>query len=188
MRAEWITRAPRRPPTVVVVAAALFVMTGVEIGVSRAQSMSFPPIVDRRFNIDLFEQPALGSPRLIAMAGAINSVAEGAAGLYTNPASVAVRPETRSDKLAWNVYFSTYIPTNGQDLNNNGQPTTSQRLSLLGAAGLLVQYGRWGVSVDGGYTAHEIAPEAGGGLGVRSLIAHATVARTLFDESLAVGV
>src|SRR4051812_14237893 len=187
MRAEWITRAPRRPPTVVVVAAALFVMTGVEIGVSRAQSMSFPPIVDRRFQIDLFEQPALGSPRLIAMSGAINSVAAGAAGLYTNPASAAVRPETRADKFSWNVYFSTYAPVTGQDVNNNGQPITNVRRSILGAAGLLLQYDKWGLSLDVGYTAHEIAPQAGGGLGLRSLIPHIVLARALLDDELALG-
>jgi hypothetical protein len=156
----------------------------------RAQSggvPQYPAVTDRSFNVDLFEQPALGSPRLIAMGGAINSVAEGAAGLYTNPASAAVRPETRSDTLAWNVYFSTYAPASGQDVNNNGQPITNVRRSLLGAAGVLLQYGRWGVSLDGGYTAHEIAPQAGGGLGVRSFIGHFVVARTVLDESLSIG-
>jgi hypothetical protein len=146
-----------------------------------------PPITSRDFQIDLFEQPALGSPRLIAMSGAINSVAAGAAGLYTNPASAAVRPETRADKFAWNVYFSTYAPVSGQDFNNNGQPITSVRRSLLGAAGLLLQYDKWGLSLDLGYTAHEIAPEAGGGLGIRSFIPHVVLARSLLDDELAVG-
>jgi hypothetical protein len=152
-----------------------------------AQNVVFPPVTDRNFNIDLFEQPAIGSPRLIAMAGAINSVAEGAAGLYTNPASAAVRPETTAEKFAWNVYFNSYIPVEGQDSNNNGQAVTSVHRSLLGAAGLLVQYGRWGLSLDGGYTAHEIAPQAGGGLGVRSIITHLALARILLDGDLAVG-
>jgi hypothetical protein len=67
---------------------------------ARAQLM-FPPITSRNYNLDLFEQPALGSPRLIAMSGAIDAVAEGAAGLYTNPGSAAIRPETRSDKFTW---------------------------------------------------------------------------------------
>jgi hypothetical protein len=155
----------------------------------RAQSAPmFEPITDRNFSIDLFEQPAIGSPRLIGMSGAINSVAEGAAGLFTNPASAAVRPETKADKFAWNVYFSSYIPASGQDPNNNGQAVTDVRRSLLGAVGLLLQYGKWGLSLDGGYTSHEIAPEAGGGLGVRSLLAHLTLARTFLDDSLAVGV
>ncbi|HVT06923.1 MAG TPA: hypothetical protein VHO67_05680 [Polyangia bacterium] len=155
---------------------------------ARAQNLAFPPITNRNFNIDLFEQPAIGSPRLISMAGAINAVSEGAAGLYTNPASAAIRPETHIDKFAWNVYLNSYIPVDGQDLNNNGQVVTTVRRSLLGAAGLLFQYGVWGASLDAGYTAHEIAPEAGGGLGVRSIIAHLTVARTFLDQALSVGV
>jgi hypothetical protein len=153
-----------------------------------ARAQSFPPITNRDFNIDLFEQPAIGSPRLIGMGGAVNSVAEGAAGLYTNPGSAAVRPETKSSKFAWNIYFNSYIPVSGQDSNNNGQAVTSTRRALLGAVGLLLQYGKWGLTLDGGYTAHEIAPEAGGGLGVRSLIAHAALARTFLDDDLAVGV
>ena len=88
---------------------------------------SFPPITNRNFNIDLFEQPALGSPRLIAMSGAIDAVAEGAAGLYTNPASAAVRPETRTDRFTWNLSLNTYVAADGQDSNDNGQVVTSRR-------------------------------------------------------------
>jgi len=178
--------APRRMSTVVVAAVATIAM--VVPSLAGAQPVAFPPITDRNFNIDLFEQPAVGSPRLIGMGGAVNAVAEGAAGLYTNPASAAVRPETTTSKFAWNVYFSSYIPVSGQDLNNNGQPVTSVRRSLLGAVGLLLQYGKWGLTLDGGYTAHEIAPEAGGGLGVRSLIAHLALARTFRNDDIAVGV
>jgi hypothetical protein len=154
---------------------------------ARAQLM-FPPITSRDYNLDLFEQPVLGSPRLIAMSGAIDAIAEGAAGLYTNPASAAIRPETRSDKFTWGVYYSTYVAAQGQDSNNNGQLVTSVHRSLLGAAGVLFQYGAWGLTVDAGYTAHEIAANAGGGLGVRSLIGHVSLARTFFDRAFAVGV
>jgi hypothetical protein len=154
---------------------------------ARAQLM-FPPITSRDYNLDLFEQPVLGSPRLIAMSGAIDAIAEGAAGLYTNPASAAIRPETKSDKFTWGVYYSTYVAAQGQDSNNNGQLVTSVHRSLLGAAGVLLQYGAWGLTVDAGYTAHEIAADAGGGLGVRSLIGHVSLARTFFDRAFAVGV
>ena len=149
--------------------------------------VTFPPVTSRDFNIDLFEQPAIGSPRLIGMAGAIDAVAEGAAGLYTNPASAAVRPETTAEKFAWNVYLNSYVPVDGQDSNNNGQSVTSIHRSLLGAAGLLLQYGAWGLTIDGGYTAHEIAPQAGGGLGVRSIIPHVALARTFLDGAFAAG-
>jgi hypothetical protein len=168
------------------VRAALLVAVMLVPAGARAQ-FSLPPITSRNFNIDLFEQPALGAPRLIAMSGAIDAVAEGAAGLYTNPASAAVRPETRTDKFGWNVSFNTYVAANGQDSNNNGQVVTSVHRSLLSSAGLLLQYGQWGLSLDGGYTAHEIAADAGGGLGVRSLIGHIGLARTFLDQTLSVG-
>jgi hypothetical protein len=164
------------------------IMTAIALSGTRAEAqVSFPPVTSRNFNIDLFEQPAIGSPRLIGMAGAIDAVAEGAAGLYTNPASAAVRPETTAEKLAWNVYFNSYVPVNGQDSNDNGQSVTNVHRSLLGAAGLLLQYGAWGLTIDGGYTAHEIAPQAGGGLGVRSIIPHIALARTFLDGELAAG-
>jgi hypothetical protein len=180
----------RAAPSVGFVLAALsgVCVAALPLRLARAQAASFPPITSRNFDIDLFEQPALGSPRLIAMAGAVNSVAEGAAGLYTNPASAAVRPETEAQRFAWNVYFNSYVPVDGQDSNNNGQAVTSVHRSLLGAAGLLLQYGPWGLSVDGGYTAHEIAPEAGGGLGVRSFIPHVALARTFAGGDFAAGV
>jgi hypothetical protein len=166
--------------------AALLLM-GVA-GEAHAQAEpQYPPVTSRNFDIDLFEQPALGSARLIAMAGAINSVAEGAAGLYTNPASAAIRPETHAGKFAFNVYFNSYVPASGQDVNNNGQAITAVRRSLVGAAGLLLQYDQWGLTIDGGYTAHEIAPSAGGGLGVRSLIGHVVLARTFLDDTLSLG-
>jgi hypothetical protein len=170
------------------VAAAVVALPCAALAPAWAQTPSFPPVTSRDFVIDLFEQPAIGSPRLIAMSGAINSVAEGAAGLYTNPASAAVRPETTAEKFAWNVYFNSYIPVDGQDSNNNGQAVTSVRRSLLGAVGLLLQYGKWGLTLDGGYTAHEIAPQAGGGLGVRSIIPHVALGRTFLDGELAGGV
>jgi hypothetical protein len=155
---------------------------------SAQAQLTFPAITNRNFNIDLFEQPAIGSPRLIAMSGAIDAVAEGAAGLFVNPASAAVRPETTASKLAWNVYFNTYIPADGQDSNNNGQSVTSVHRSLLGAAGILLQYEQWGLSIDGGYTSYEIAPQAGGGLGIRSLIGHVGLARTFLDQTFSAGI
>ncbi len=157
-------------------------------GPAAAQTPTFPPITNRNYNLDLYAEPTIGSPQYIAMAGAINAVAQGAAGLYTNPASAAIRPETHIDKFAWGVYFNSYIPANGEDPNDNGQVVTNDRRSLLGAAGILVQYGPWGLTLDGGYLADEISPQAGGGLGVRSLIGHLGLARTFLDEALSAGI
>ena len=79
------------------------------------------------------------------------------------------------------------MAANGQDSNDNGQLVTSVHRSLLGAAGILLQYEAWGLSLDGGYTAHEIAATAGGGLGARTLIAHVGLARTFLDRAISFG-
>jgi len=71
-------RTPLPPPSIqrVVQLFRIGLLLGVLLApLTAAAQLSFPPITNRNFNIDLFEQPALGSPRLIAMSGAIDAVA-----------------------------------------------------------------------------------------------------------------
>lgn len=135
------------------------------------------PIVDRNFTIDIHEGVVFGSPRLVAMGGAAFAVGEGATGLFTNPAAGAVRPSKPTDKFEWSGFFNSYVPATGVDFNNNGDPTNEYRRSAVYAPGLILQFGPWGVATNFGYSRYEVAPEAGGGLGVRSLIPHLSLAR-----------
>jgi hypothetical protein len=135
------------------------------------------PIVDRNFTIDIHEGVVFGSPRLVAMGGAAFAIGEGATGLFTNPAAAAVRPTKPTGKFEWSAFFNSYVPATGVDFNNNGDPTNEYRRAAVYAPGLIMQLGPWGMALNFGYSRYEVAPQAGGGLGVRSLVPHLSVAR-----------
>ena len=165
-------------------------MTTLLPAVSAAQNLTFPPITNRNFNIDLFEQPAIGSPRLISMAGAINAVSEGAAGLYTNPASAAIRPETHIDKFAWNVYLNSYIPANGPGPEQQRAGRSRRSGARCWARrDLLFQYGTWGRQPGRRlYGARESPRRRAAAWASARSSRHLTVARTFLDQALSVGV
>jgi hypothetical protein len=145
------------------------------------------PIADRNYNLDLYQGVVFGSPRLVAMGGAAFAVGEGASGLFTNAASAAIRPSTESGKLAITGFFNSYIPASGVDFNNNGDLTTEYRQAAVYSPGLLVQYGRWGFALNFAYTRYNVAPQAGGGLGVRDAISHVAVAWRWVETGLTFG-
>lgn len=149
------------------------------------------PIVDRNYSVDLYEGVVFGSPRLVAMGGATFAVGEGASGLFTNPASAAVRPTTPTSRFEWSAFFNSYIPSSGTDYNNNGAQTTEYRRSAVYAPGLILQPPGWGIALNVSYVRHESGmtgnPGGLGGLGARSIIAHLGAARTFFGDALSVG-
>jgi len=122
------------------------------------------------------------------MGGATFAIGEGATGLFTNPAAAAVRPTKPSDRIEWNAFFNSYVPASGVDFNNNGDPTNQYRSAAVYAPGLIFQVGAWGVALNAGYSRYEVAPQAGGGLGVRSIVPHLSVARHFEAPALTVGV
>jgi hypothetical protein len=145
------------------------------------------PITDRHFTIDLHEGVIFGSPRLVAMGGAAFAVGEGATGLFTNAAAGAVRPTKPTGSFEWSAFFNSYVPGSGVDFNNNGDPTNQYRRSAVYAPGLIFQHGAWGMAVNVGYVRYEIAPQAGGGLGVRSIVPHLAISHYIEAVSLSVG-
>lgn len=153
-----------------------------------AQPPNLRPITDRNYNLDLYQGVVFGSPRLVAMGGASFAIGEGASGLFTNPADAAIRPSTQTKKLNFDAFFNSYIPASGVDFNNNGDPTTSTRRAAIYAPGAVVQQGRWGFALNFAYTRYDVAPQAGGGLGVRDLLGHVAVARNFWDNGLTFGV
>ena len=162
----------------------------VVFGAGRARAQMAPdlqPITNRNFTIDLHEGVIFGSPRLVAMGGAAFAVGEGATGLFTNAAAGAVRPTKPTGNFEWSAFFNSYVPASGVDFNNNGDPTNQYRRSAVYAPGLILQYGDWGMALNFGYVRYEVAPEAGGGLGARSIVPHLALARHIDALNLTVG-
>jgi hypothetical protein len=171
-------------------AVCRFLCLAATLSASRAGAQAppqFPPITDRNFTIDVHEGVIFGSPRLVAMGGAAFAVGEGATGLFTNAAAGAVRPTKPTDKIEWSAFFNSYVPASGVDFNNNGDASNEYRRSAVYAPGLIFQIGAWGMALNVGYVRYEIAPEAGGGLGTRSIVPHLSVARYIETLSLTVG-
>jgi hypothetical protein len=173
-----------------------FLVTGWAVGVAlllarpslgQLAPEDLPPITTRAYKVDIHEGVVFGSPRLVAMGGAAFAIGEGATGIFTNAAAGAVRPAKPTDNFEWSAFFNSYVPASGVDFNNNGDPTNEYRRSAVYAPGLLFQFGSWGIATNFGYARYEVAPAAGGGLGVRSLVPHLSVARRIDALHLTVG-
>ena len=170
------------------VSALAFALAALPMSRASAQPPpDFQPITSRDFTIDVHEGVVFGSPRLVAMGGAAFAIGEGATGLFTNAAAGAVRPTKPTDKIEWSAFFNSYVPASGVDFNNNGDPTNQYRRSAVYAPGLIFQVGPWGMALNVGYTRYEVTPEAGGGLGARSIVPHLSVARHFDALRLTVG-
>lgn len=168
--------------------AALVVAAVLAAAPARAQMPpDLQPITDRNFTVDIHEGVIFGSPRLVAMGGAAFAIGEGATGLFTNPAAGAVRPTKPTDHFEWSAFFNSYVPASGVDFNNNADPTNEYRRSAVYAPGLILQFGDWGVATNFGYVRYEVAPQPGGGLGVRSLVPHLSLARHIQQARVTVG-
>jgi hypothetical protein len=171
------------------VAASVFIATAIVTSGARAQAppQDLQPITNRNFVIDVHEGVIFGSPRLVAMGGAAFAIGEGATGLFTNAAAGAVRPSKPTDKIEWSAFFNSYVPVSGVDFNNNGDPTNQYRHSAVYAPGLIFQMGDWGAALNVGYVRYEVEPEAGGGLGARSIVPHLSLAHHIDSIGLTVG-
>ncbi|AKQ63159.1 hypothetical protein A176_000071 [Myxococcus hansupus] len=107
-----------------------------------------PPTEPRPERLYLNPGALLGSARMVAMGGAYVGIAEGAAGLPSNLASLAHRgPALEKD---WDLGFTLswldlpFTGTRKRDVDNDGRPDESQdSRQLLG--GLLLQYKRFGI-------------------------------------------
>jgi hypothetical protein len=183
-----VDRETRRHQRALLLAAVGVTSLQAAVAFAAQPPPNLQPIVDRNFTIDIHEGVVFGSPRLVAMGGAAFAIGEGATGLFTNPAAAAVRPTKPTGRFEWSAFFNSYVPATGVDFNNNGDPTNEYRRAAVYAPGLIVQLGPWGMALNFGYSRYEVAPQAGGGLGVRSLVPHLSVARHVERAQMTFGV
>jgi hypothetical protein len=157
-----------------------------------AAAQEFEPLTDRDYGIDLYQGAALGSVGIVGMGGAAIATGEGSAGISSNPAAAAVRPETSTRVWDWDWHFDALNPVAGTDLDNNGILTESAadfRPALT--AGLVGQYRQWALGVSGSFATQVV--QVGEGAGADHIRAsasalHLTLARSFARRQVTAGV
>jgi hypothetical protein len=165
------------------------------------------PITDGRFALDLRPGPVFGSTRVVAMGGASTALTEGATGLLGNPGASALRPSGATDHVDWDGTLGGFSPNFGSDFDNNGVAETRAAGVQVGTAGLLGYLGDWALGLGVGWVEYEVrgaaptmttAPSPGmtstpdaasvSPLQLQSSIGRLSLARTLRDDAVAIGV
>jgi hypothetical protein len=158
--------------------------TGDEIDVA-----TLPDITNRMYAIDLYQGSVLGSLRLVGMGGAQVAIAEGAAGMASNPAAAAVRAATSNDKWDWDWFVDWLNPDLATDFDNNGILTeeTPEALPVL-ALGALVHYKKWAVGGAATIQSNPIAVgDAGNEVVPQFVVGRFVVARSWMDDEITGG-
>ena len=114
--------------------------------------ISGPDITDNNYTLDLRQGPVLGSARQVALGGAYIGVAEGMVALPANPAGVAFRPARSTTKFDWDWTLG-WMNLESNDFDNNGVSPPDYIGRKIFNAGLMGQWGPWGV---GFYDAGEV--------------------------------
>lgn len=158
-------------------------------GATDAWAQEFAPIESRDYALDLYTGAALGSVRIVGMGGAAVATAEGSAGSLANPAAPAVRPATSRDEWDWDWHADWLNPELGTDFDNNGIPTEDSSVLPYFTLGGVLQYREWAVALVASTRSGAPRPTDTAGESVSSSlpIARLLVARTFWDDQLAVG-
>lgn len=147
-----------------------------------------PPITSRAYAIDLYDGAALGSARIVGMGGAATASADGSAGAIVNPAAVAVRPATSTDRFDWGFHLDAQRAIGSSDLDNNGlAPGAGSSLTTVGLVGLWREWGLGAIAT----TQTTALPSAGAGAAIEAQATRGrvSVARTFgADEAITAGV
>lgn len=111
------------------------------------------PIRTSSYTVDLFQGPVLATTRITGLAGAFQPIAEGAAGIPVNPASVSVRPSYSTTRDDWDFDAGLTFPASvrGTDFDNNGSVGFRYSDFVWGNFAAYVQHDRFalGASLTG---------------------------------------
>jgi hypothetical protein len=108
------------------------------------------PIRTSSYTVDLFQGPVLATTRILGLAGAFQPIAEGAAGIPVNPASVSVRPSYSTTPDDWDLDAGLTFPSSvrGTDFDNNGSVGFRYRDFYWGNFAAYVQHDRFAIGAS----------------------------------------
>jgi hypothetical protein len=105
-----------------------------------------PPITNSDYAVAINPTSSYGSSRKVSMGGAFVAIAEGVDSLSDNPAGVAYRRPGSTGTWSAGGSLGVY-QVNGNDIDNNGNPSDSYKSQQFNTLGGLLQYGQWGIGV-----------------------------------------
>jgi len=126
-------------------AAGIVLATAAALGAASAHADE--PITDRDWALDLHENAAIGTVRIVGMGGTSVAVSEGSAGVLRNPASAAVRRTTSIRRWDWDFHLDALSAVYASDFDNNGRGADDEFGVRVGTFGIAGMVGRWGLAV-----------------------------------------
>ena len=161
-------------------------------GTGSARAQDFPAVTDRDFTLDLHQGAVVGSGRIIGMGGAAQALAQGSAGALFNPAAPAARADTSVNNFDWDFHLDILNTSLGSDFDNNGILQETEFGFLQGpvvTAGLVGQYGCWGLGASGVFAEQQLEERADGSQVVpQAVVGRVSLARAFLKYQLMVGV
>ena len=112
--------------------------------------------------LDLYQGTVMGSPRVVAMGGAVAAVSEDMTATLATPAAMAFRPLGSTGWWDWDFYADTVLTSSDTDLTNSGLPASPDRPVSAGAGGACMYFGKWGIGVTGADVSYGLPPTTAG--------------------------
>ncbi len=116
-----------------------------------------PPITDRNYAIELYDNSALGNDATVAMGGAAVANAIGSSGTLVNPSAPAVRPTTDNDRWSWDYHLGYLNSSLSTDYDNNGRINPGGSGTAVLTGGLSLRAGDWALAATATVQSLQIA-------------------------------
>jgi hypothetical protein len=139
--------------------------------------------------LDLWQGTVLGSPRIVAMGGAVAAAAEDMTGILATPAALAFRPPGSPQSWDWDFYVDGLVAPRDTDLTNSGMTTGADRAVQAYAAGISLYLGQWGMGLSGAGVTYGLPAAMAGGQATElsTTSSQVALARSFWDGQLGVG-
>ena len=108
-----------------------------------------PPVTNRDYAIELYDNGAVGNDATVAMGGAAVANASGSSGTLINPSAPAVRSTTDVDHWSWDYHLGYLNSSLSTDYDNNGNIAADGSGTSVFTAGLALRVGDWAVAATG---------------------------------------
>jgi hypothetical protein len=116
-------------------------------GVAHADQPLGPPVTNRNYAIELYDNGAIGNDAVVAMGGAAVANASGSSGTLVNPSAPAVRPTTDHDHWSLDYHLDYLNSSLSTDYANTGNTAVDGSGTSVFTIGGALRYGDWAAAI-----------------------------------------